>query len=283
MGKNNFAGIDRSFSEFGTSKIAILPIPYDKTSTWIKGADKGPFALLEASQALEWYDIETNTEVYKKGIYLHPPIDADCKVTDMVLEVEKEVDSLLSKDKFVVGLGGEHSISIGIVKSFNKKFKNLSVLQLDAHADLRDEYENSKFNHACVGQRIKEVCPLVQVGLRSMDISELGKNDKMFFAQDIVTSGNNAWIKNVIDSLTDNVYVTIDLDVFDPSVIPSTGTPEPGGLSWYQITGLLKELVKNKKVLGFDVVELCPREADKVSDFTAAKLVYKFLSYVWAY
>jgi len=282
MGKNNFAGIAKTFSEFDTSKIVILPIRYDKTSTWIKGADKGPFALLEASCALEWYDIETDTEVYKNGIYIHPPVETEVQVSEMVLNVEKVADKLLCEDKFIVGLGGEHSVSIGLVNSFKKKFKNISVLQLDAHADLRDEYENSKFNHACVGKRIMEKCPLVQVGLRSMDISERNVNDKMFFAHDIMAKNNDAWIKQVIDSLTDNVYVTIDLDVFDPSIIPATGTPEPGGLGWYQVTRLLKELAKSKKVLGFDVVELCPRETDKVTDFIAAKLVYKFLSYIWA-
>ena len=155
----------------------------------------------------------------------------------------------------------------------------MTVLQLDAHADLRDEYDGSKFNHACVMARIKELCPAVQVGIRSMDISEKESidPDKTFFAKDIVDTAD--WIQNVISLLSDNVYVTIDLDVFDPSIVPSTGTPEPGGLGWYEVLSLLKNLSSAKNIVGFDVVELCPNENNKAPDFLAAKLIYKFLSY----
>lgn len=277
-----FTGLGEKFTGFGSSKIAILPVPYDRTSTWIKGAAKGPFAVLEASPHLEWYDIETDSEVYKRGIHTCPPVEAEqLPPEEMVREVERAAAGLIDADKFVVTLGGEHSVSIGAVKAHNDAFKDLCVLQLDAHTDLRDEYEGSRYNHACVMARVREICPAVQVGIRSMDASEKAKINKrdVFFARDIV--GSNDWTKKVVDRLSENVYVTIDLDVLDPSEMPSTGTPVPGGLNWYQVTGLLKAVAEKRRVAGFDVVELCPNEHNKAPDFLAAKLIYKFLSYIY--
>ena len=277
-----FTGLGEKFTGFGSSKIAILPVPYDRTSTWIKGAAKGPFAVLEASPHLEWYDIETDSEVYKRGIHTCPPVEAEqLPPEEMVREVERAAAGLIDADKFVVTLGGEHSVSIGAVKAHNDAFKDLCVLQLDAHMDLRDEYEGSRYNHACVMARVREICPAVQVGIRSMDASEKAKINKrdVFFARDIV--GSNDWTKKVVDRLSENVYVTIDLDVLDPSEMPSTGTPVPGGLNWYQVTGLLKAVAEKRRVAGFDVVELCPNEHNKAPDFLAAKLIYKFLSYIY--
>ena len=277
-----FTGLGEKFTGFGSSKIAILPVPYDRTSTWIKGAAKGPFAVLEASPHLEWYDIETDSEVYRRGIHTCPPVEAEqLPPEEMVREVERAAAGLIDADKFVVTLGGEHSVSIGAVKAHNDAFKDLCVLQLDAHMDLRDEYEGSRYNHACVMARVREICPAVQVGIRSMDASEKAKINKrdVFFARDIV--GSNDWTKKVVDRLSENVYVTIDLDVLDPSEMPSTGTPVPGGLNWYQVTGLLKAVAEKRRVAGFDVVELCPSEHNKAPDFLAAKLIYKFLSYIY--
>ncbi|MFH1553039.1 MAG: agmatinase [Candidatus Omnitrophota bacterium] len=276
-----FAGPDGASTEQDKSKIAVLPVPYDKTSTWIKGADKGPLAILEASSFLEVYDIETDSEVHKKGIYTCAPLEIDSPPEEMIARVEREVLKLVDEGKFVVTLGGEHSVSIAPVKAHKRKFNDLCVLQLDAHADLRDEYEESRYNHACIAARIKEVCPIVQVGTRSMCLEEKGKveAENVFFAKDIVTS--DVWVEGVISRLSPNVYVTIDLDVFDPAIMPSTGTPEPGGLLWYQVTNLLKAVAERKKVVGFDVMELCPNPANKAPDFTAAKLVYKFLSYIF--
>ncbi|MFC1644046.1 agmatinase [Candidatus Omnitrophota bacterium] len=276
-----FAGPDGASTEQDKSRIAVLPVPYDKTSTWVKGADKGPLAILEASSFLEVYDIETDSEVHKEGIYTCAPLEVDSPPEEMIARVEKEVLALVDEGKFVVTLGGEHSVSIAPVKAHKKKFEDLCVLQLDAHADLRDEYEGSRYNHACTAARIKEVCPIVQVGTRSMCLEEKGKveAENVFFAKDIVSS--NDWVESVISRLSPNVYVTIDLDVFDPAIMPSTGTPEPGGLLWYQVTSLLKAVAERKKVVGFDVMELCPNPANKAPDFTAAKLVYKFLSYVY--
>jgi len=280
--QGRFAEIDKSFTEWDRAKIAVLPVPYDKTSTWVKGADKGPFAILKASQALELYDIETNSEVYKQGIHTCPVLDINSPPEEMVKQVQEKVSNLLDSDKFTVVIGGEHSVSIGSIMSHLNKYKNISILQLDAHPDLRDEYKGSRYNHACVGMRIKEMCPIIQVGFRSMDIEEKGRNvsENMFSAEDIVK--NDSWIENVLERLSDDVYVTIDLDVFDSSIMPSTGTPEPGGLDWGEVTGLLKKVSEKKNVLGFDVVELCPNEQNKAPDFLAAKLIYKFLSYIYS-
>ncbi|MDP8258137.1 MAG: agmatinase [Candidatus Aadella gelida] len=278
-----FAEIDDSFAEWNVAKIAILPVPYDMTSTWIKGADKGPFAIFEASQALELYDIETDSEVYKNGIYTCPPLDVDPVPEKMVKEVENKVQELLASEKFTILVGGEHSVSIGSVKAHILKHGDISVLQLDAHSDLRDEYKSSRYNHACTGARIKEMCSLIQVGVRSLDACEKSSiiPENMFYAKDIIAKDDLG--KDVLKRLSDKVYVTIDLDVFDPSIMPSTGTPEPGGLDWYSAIGLLKEVAKNREVVGFDVAELCPNSNNKAPDFLAAKLIYKFLSYIYKY
>lgn len=276
----NFGGISEEFSDYKKSPIVVLPVPYDETSTWIKGADKGPDAILEASANMELYDIETDSEVFKKGIYTAPPIVERSSPETMVAEVHKAVKGFLKDGKFVVMLGGEHSVTIGAAKAYTETFPGLSVLQIDAHTDLRPEYEDSPFNHACVMARVQEMCPIVQVGIRSMDVVEKPNVDKsrVFFAHDIVGTRGD-WMDDVLDLLTDKVYVTIDLDGFDPSIVPATGTPEPGGLSYYEVIRLIRKLIARKKVVGIDVVELCPIEGNKASDFLASKLIYQFLSY----
>lgn len=275
-----FAGLPDRYKGKQSSKIAVLPVPYDGTSTWIKGADKGPLAIVEASCAVELYDIETGLEAYKQGIYTCPTLKLDAAPEKMVKQVEKAVSGLIEDGKFVVMLGGEHSITTGAVRAHKAAYKDLSVLQLDAHSDLREEYEGSPYNHACVMARVKEICPIVQAGIRSMCVEEKDSYDprSMFFAEDIVQGYD--WMERVINRLSKDVYVTIDLDVFDPSIMPSTGTPEPGGLGWYQVLELLKTLCEKKNVVGFDVVELCPSKAEKAPDFLAAKLIYKFLTYI---
>lgn len=275
----NYGGLPREFSGFATSPIVIVPVPYDGTSTWIKGADKGPAALLEASANMELYDIETDTEVYRKGIYTSKEIRENSSPENMSQAVYVKTINYLNENKFVVMIGGEHSVSIGTIKAHTEKFKNLTVLQIDAHTDLRPEYEGSKYNHACVMSRVKEMCPFVQVGIRSMDSEE--KNyvnpDNIFYARDIVT--NDHWMESAIEKLSKNVYLTFDLDGLDPSIMPSTGTPEPGGLLWYPTLKFLRKVIEQRNLVGFDVVELCPVENQKSSDFLAAKLVYKILSY----
>lgn len=275
----NFGLMPEKYSSYDTADIVILPVPYDKTSTWIRGADKGPQAIIQASANMELYDIETDSQVYKKGIFTDSPLKSELAPKEMSRMVAEKVEHVIKAGKFPVIVGGEHSVSIGAVKAHAQNNKDISVLQLDAHVDLRDEYEGSKFNHACVMARVKELCPSVHVGIRSMDASEKDsiEPEKTFFAKDIV--GNTDWISKVVSLLSDYVYVTIDLDVFDPSIMPSTGTPEPGGLGWYEVLDLLKNLCSAKNVVAFDVVELCPIENNKAPDFLAAKLIYKFLSY----
>ncbi len=275
----NFGDLPEEYSSLEQATVVILPVPYDGTSTWLKGADKGPSAIIEASNHMELYDIETDSQVYQKGIFTAEPVDGDLLPEQMVEKVLKRVQNYIDKEKFVVVIGGEHSVSIGSAKAHIEKYSDVTVLQLDAHSDLRNEYEGSKYNHACVMARIAEMCPIVQVGIRSMDISEKEFLDekRVFFAENIHKCDN--WIEKVKSKLSKKVYITIDLDVFDPSIMPSTGTPEPGGLFWYDILMLLKEIFDDKEVMGFDIVELCPDERNKAPDFLAAKLIYKLLSY----
>ncbi len=275
----NFGYLPEEYSDPENAGIVIIPVAYDGTSTWIKGADKGPTAIIEASANMELYDIETDSEVYRKGIYTENTITREITTTEMINAVNGTVQYYLVKNKFTVVIGGEHSVSIGSIKAHSEHYANLTVLQLDAHADIREEYNGSIYNHACVMARIKESCPIVQVGIRSMDSTEKESMDKThtFFAKDIYN--NTDWIKKVISKISDNVYITIDLDVFDPSIMPSTGTPEPGGLLWYDVLALLKAVSNKKNVVGFDVVELCPDDRNKSPDFMAAKLIYKLLSY----
>jgi agmatinase len=265
---------DREYSE-----IVMLQVPYDATSTWIKGADRGPAAIIEASANMELYDIETDTEVYKKGIHTDQPLAVPGDPEMMVKEVEKRVAYWLDQNKMVVTLGGEHSISLGPIRAHLRKYPELSVLQLDAHTDLRPEYEGSPYNHACVMARVRELCPITQVGIRSMDVEEKGmiEPERVFFQERIIRE--EGWMDRVIGTLSDQVYITLDLDVLDPSVMSSTGTPEPGGMEWYNLLELLRKVAREKKIVGFDVVELCPLESNKAPDFLAAKLVYKILSY----
>lgn len=277
---NNFGGLPPQYSELANSKVVLVPVPYDGTSTWIKGADKGPEAIIRASANMEVYDIETDSQVYQQGIFTDAPVAAGASSPEQMVEaVRGKVQGHLANGKFVVVIGGEHSVSIGAIQAHAHQFPGVSVLQLDAHSDLRQEYEGSKNNHACVMARAREMCPIVQVGIRSMDISETKglQRDRIFFAEDIHDSA--AWIDQVVAKLAEQVYITIDLDVFDPSIMPSTGTPEPGGLRWYDVLALMRAVCSRKKVVGLDVVEMCPVANQWAPDFLAAKLIYKILSY----
>ncbi|MFC4269328.1 agmatinase [Polaribacter marinivivus] len=277
-----YAGIPQEYGNLATSKIVIIPVPYDGTSTWQKGADKGPQAFLDASENMELYDIETDSEVYKEGVFLADPITENESPEAVVEAVHQTTKKYINRNKFVTVFGGEHSISIGTIRAFNECFPNLTVLHIDAHADLRKEYEGSSCNHACAVYEANQTTNLVQVGIRSMDISEKREMnlDKVFFAHDMAV--NEDWMDDVIDQLTSNVFITFDLDALDPSILPSTGTPEPGGLFYYETLEFLQRVFDEKNVVGFDMVELCPNENEKSSDFLAAKLFYKMLSYKFA-
>lgn len=274
-----FAGIPEKYGMYENSKVVLIPVPYDGTSTWIKGADKGPEALLKAAENMELYDIETESQVFKNGIHLTSPVTATNSPEAMVHAVHDAVKSHLIKKKFVTLVGGEHSIAIGAIRAFNEVYPNLTIVQLDAHADLRKEYKGSKYNHACALSEANESNNLIQIGIRSMAHIEgsVINWDNVFLASDI--NSNDSWMEDAIDLMGDQVYLTLDLDVLDPSVLPSTGTPEPGGLLWYETLEFLRKLFTDKDVVGFDIVELCPNPVDKSSDFLAAKLYYKMLSY----
>lgn len=279
MKRRTYAGIPEEFGRLENASIVLLPVPYDGTSTWQKGADKGPEAFLSASENMELYDIETDEEVYRKGIYLADAVTENSSPEEMVEAVYSETKSYITKKKFVTIFGGEHSISIGTIRAFNESFDDLTVLQLDAHADLRMTYEGSACNHACALHEASKTTNLIQVGIRSMDIAEKKwmNFDQTWFAQEM--EEEEYWQDAVIDQMTENVFITIDLDCFDPSILPSTGTPEPGGLKWYETLAFLRRTFTEKNVVGFDIVELCPNDVDKSSDFLAAKLYYKMLSY----
>lgn len=279
MTSKSYAGIPEQFSGPENSKIVLIPVPYDGTSTWQKGADKGPEAFLKASENMELYDIETETEVFRQGVYLSDPVSENSSPEAVVEAVYKRTKDFILRNKFVTIFGGEHSISIGTIRAFNECFDDLSVLHIDAHADLRKTYDGSSCNHACAVYEASQTTNLVQVGIRSMDASELTVMDqeKTFFAHEMAT--DEYWMDNVIEALGENVFITFDLDALDPSIMPSTGTPEPGGLFWYETLDFLKQVFRERNVVGFDIVELCPNEVDKSSDFLAAKLYYKMLSY----
>ena len=278
---NNYAGISDEFASLEKAKVVIVPVPYDGTSTWQKGADLGPEALLDASRNMELFDIETGTEVYQEGIYLADPVTENKSPEAMVEAVHNKVASYLGMGKMVTALGGEHSVSIGVIRAYMDKYKDLTVLQLDAHADLRQSFHGSTCNHACALYEANEKAHLVQVGIRSMDVSEnvVMKRENVFFAHEMIQNPN--WMDEAIERMTRDVFITIDLDVFDPSIMPGTGTPEPGGMLWYETLKFIRKVNKKRNIVGFDIVELLPNPNEKSSDFLAAKLYYKILTYIF--
>lgn len=274
-----FAGIPEEFAQLEKSRVVLIPVPYDGTSTWGKGADQGPSAFLEASENMELYDIETDSEAYKNGVYLTDPILENSSPEKLVGRVHDTVKEYIKRNKFVTLIGGEHSLSIGSIRAFNECFDNLTVLQIDAHADLRKTYNGSPYNHACALHEASQTTNLIQVGIRSMDAIEKTYMDeeRAFFAHEIAS--DEFWMDRAIDLMSEHVFITFDLDGLDPSIMPSTGTPEPGGLLWYETLDFLRRVFEEKEVVGFDLVELCPNAQDRSPDFLAAKLYYKMLSY----
>lgn len=274
----NFGGNEVVY-DYDRSEIIIVPVPYDETSTWMKGSDKGPDAILDASVNLEFYDIETNSEAHLKGIHTIEPITEKSSPEKLAEAVYRTTKSLLDSGKFPVIIGGNHTVPIGAFRAYSEFFPELTILQLDAHADLRPQYEGSPLNHACAMARAREYAPVVQVGIRSMSKEETPyvQRDRIFYAFELYNDKNLYW--NAIDKLSRNVYLTIDLDVFDPSLMPSTGTPEPGGPDYPEIMNFLKNVILNRNLVGFDVVELCPSENNKAPDFVAARIIYQLLGY----
>jgi agmatinase len=280
--RQNFAGLSSPYSDLQPARVVIIPVPYDSTTEWHSGTREGPQAIIDASQYLELYDIELNREIYKVGIHtlpaVQPLLNSPEKMIERVYYVTAE---LVKQGKFPVMLGGEHSLSLGMVQALKEKFRDISVLQLDAHADLRDEYLGTKYSHACVMRRIHELCPIVQVGIRSLSLEEqefLDKNKMHPFCM-ATSSSDLPPPEQIAPLLSDNVYVSIDLDVFDLSIMPAVGTPEPGGMQWYEVLNILSHITRHKRVIGFDLVELCPKDYNDSCAFLAAKLAYKLIGY----
>ena len=276
-----YAGLPDQFCDLSTSEIVILSVPFDQTSTYQKGSHKGPDALIEASRNMELYDIETESEVYQKGIFTDAAIQGETSELMLALTYQRTKE-LLDLGKFVMTIGGEHSISYASIRAHAEHEGSLTVLQFDAHSDLQNAYENNPWSHASVMARVKEipqVTKIVSVGIRSMSSEELTNLDRAntFFAHELDERGE--WMDRLLEKLTGPLYLTFDLDVFDSSLMPSTGTPEPGGLNWNQIMTVLKKVIKQKRVVGCDIVELCPNPYNPAPDYLAAKLVYKILSY----
>lgn len=284
----NFGGIDEEeFSSFDASQVLILPVSYEGTVSYGTGTGAGAMAIVNASRNMELYEEETDTEPYKVGIHTLPEFTPRASPELMMSELYDLSKELVKKGKFVCMLGGEHSVSAPVIQAHNEKFENMSVLQIDAHADLRDTYDGTPHSHASIMARVvKDMrIPSVQVGIRSISVDEARslKEDlptKIFWARDI--AGRIDWIDEAVDSLTDNVYLTIDIDGLDPSIVPTTGTPEPGGLGWYETLTLIRKLAENKRVVGMDLVEYSYFENYDSPAFLCSKLVYKSLAYIFA-
>ena len=274
---DHFLDMDDEFLQLESAAYVLLSVPYDGTSTFVKGADKGPQAILDASDSLELYDIQYDIDASKAGVYTdHHEYDLSTSEA-MVKSVYGRVSHFLDMGKRVAMVGGEHSVSVGAIRAMSERFPDLTVLQIDAHADLRDEYHGSPYNHACVMRRAQEYARVVQVGIRSVCEEEQCNivPENIFYAHDVV--GRTGWEDEVLERLTGNVYISFDLDGLDPSILPATGTPLPGGLQWYPTLNLLEKVFRARRVVGFDVVELCPQEGNVVSDVLAASLVYKMM------
>jgi agmatinase len=277
-----FGGTMPSPTDFDRARVIILPVPLDRTTSYVPGTRSGPHEIIDASSHMELWDEETGTDVHGIGIFTLPEMELPFATMDEVMqEVGRVAGEILSRGKFPFVLGGEHSITAPIVAAAARRHPGLSVLQIDAHADLRDEFMGTPFNHACAMRRVLEHAPATQVGIRSLSPEEAAAAPslptRIFY--DFNMRQDPAWIDRVVESLRDTVYVTIDCDGLDPAIMPAVGTPEPGGLSWYETLALLKRVIQARRVVGCDLVELCPMAGNVAPTFLCAKLVYKILSY----
>lgn len=279
-----FLDLPAEMCDRATALAEIIPVPYDRTSTYMKGADRGPGAIIAASAQVEWWDIPTNAQPCDEGIFTGEPLECDGTPEQLADLVEARVRASINNSHLPVVLGGEHSVTIGAVRAACETYPGTGILQIDAHADLREDYHGSPCNHACVMARARECGPITQVGIRSLSTEEAAHadHDRIFYAHDINAQRDESWMERVLAQLPEKVYVTIDLDGLDPSLLPATGTPEPGGLSWDAVNRLLGMVAQEREIVGFDVVELCPRPHDHASEFVAAKLVYRLFAEIVA-
>jgi N1-aminopropylagmatine ureohydrolase len=277
-----FGGTTPTTSDFDNARVVILPVPLDRTTSYVSGTRTGPHEILVASSHLELWDEETETDVHSIGIFTLPEMEFPFSGMDEVMEeIRRVAAELVSREKFPIVLGGEHSITPPVVAAIAARYPNLSVLQIDAHADLRDSFMGTPHNHACAMRRVLDVARCTQVGIRSLSPEEAaaipGLKTRIFYDWNMRRDDN--WIDRVVESLSDTVYITIDCDAFDPAIMPAVGTPEPGGLSWYEMLALLRRVIESRRVVGSDIVELCPMPGNVAPNFLCAKLLYKILSY----
>jgi len=282
----NFGGIaEEEFSSFDNARVLVWPISYEGTVSYGGGTGQGAMAVIDASRNMELYDEETDAEVYKLGIHTldeSPSLDPPERMMNSLYDRAKE---LVASGKFVTMIGGEHSISAPVIRAHAEQHPNISILQIDAHADLRDTYDGTPYSHASIMARcVKDLkLPAVQVGIRSISADEARVIDQLptriFWAKDIV--GRDDWWDDAVDGLTENVYLTIDIDGLDPSLVSATGTPEPGGLGWYETVGLIRTLARKRNIIGMDLTEYSYVEGQDASAFLCAKLIYKTLAFVF--
>ncbi len=285
MKYKHFGGLPAQSAKPESSKVVIIPAPFESTNAWIKGAEKGPESILEASGQMELYDIATDKEVYKAGIFTMEHLREKRSAEKLAKEMEQKVKEWLKKKKFPVIIGGEHSVSIGAFKAFADYYKgDLTILQLDAHLDLKKTHQGSKYNERCVMTHALELAPVLHAGVRSMAAEERDamEPDRVFYADYILNNSNTSWMYDLLNKLAKNVYITIDLDVLDTAIMPSTGSPEPGGLPWNQLLDIIEKVNNKTNIVGFDVTGLVPMKYNKAPNVLAAKLIYQIISYKFA-
>jgi agmatinase len=277
-----FGGTTPTTTDFDNARVVILPVPLDRTTSYVSGTRNGPHEILVASSHMELWDEETQTDVHSIGIYTLPEMEFPfASMDEVVCEIRRVASELVNRGKFPLVLGGEHSITPAVVGAVAAKHPGLSVLQIDAHADLRESFMGTPHNHACAMRRTLDFAPTTQVAIRSLSPEEAaaapGLRTTIFY--DYNMRADPRWIDRVVESLTDTVYITIDVDGFDPAIMPATGTPEPGGLSWYEMLALLRAVIERRTVVGCDIVELSPMAGNVAPNFLCAKLIYKILTY----
>ena len=277
----NFAAIPREYTSYDAAKVVILPVPFESTTTYMPGTRNAPAAIMHASAHMELYDEALALKTCSVGIHTAPELALPGDPPDAVDAIRRSVKGFLDDGKLVCVVGGEHTVTIGSAQAVRDQCPNLSVLYLDAHADLRDSYGGMRINHACVARRVSETCPVVQIGVRSLSEEEApltnSGNVTTVFAREM---HSGLAVESAVERLTQNVYITIDMDAFDPAVIPAVGTPEPGGLDWRQVNAILETVCQKRRVCGFDVVELCPIPASTVSEYSAARLIYRLIGLI---
>lgn len=280
----NFLGLPPEYASFENSKVVILPVPYESTTSYQAGTRDAPHEIIWASRNVELYDEEIGKEIYKIGIHtLDEMVPILGNADAMMEELYKVSRQIVQAGKFQVTLGGEHAITSPLVRAHLEKWPSMAVVQIDAHADLRDHYEGSKHSHASALRRVVELCPVVHVGIRNISYEEIQAlpklRSKIFYMKDI--EKDPEWFVKVVDELPEHVYFTIDIDGMDGSLMPATGTPEPGGLTWKDMMNLTRELTHRRNVVGLDLVELCPQGGQKAPVFLCAKLLYKILGHIF--